>query len=289
MRELPSRISLALILFFSLDLIVVSTNFVNISLMDGGYVKGEGGNRNGDGPRVKAIAVVNSSFVHNLTAGNSLYIHRQKFTNVTMVGIIQDFNETTTKIEFKLDDGEGIPVTIQKWKTNQTVEMDMEGRLVRVFGNPRRTAQAPEAHIIAFQIIPIRDLNELTMHLIEVVAASMVLNKRKNNILAGLPAQSGFPNSSNQRQAGVQSKRQSQVAQNNQDAPVSMPGMKPNDAMVLKAIAACPDATGVSRDVLSRSLSSLNQSAIMASLDFLMNEGHIYTTTDDYHYKSTDG
>lgn len=257
--------------------------------MDGGYVKGDSNNKGGNGQRGKAIAVVNSSFVHNLTTTNSLYIHRQKFSNVTMVGIIQEYQETTIKTEFKLDDGEGPPVVVQKWKTNQSVETDLEGRLVRVFGNPRRTAQAPEAHIIAFQIIPICDLNELTMHLIEVVAASMVLNKRKNNILAGLQPHSGFPNSANQREIGVQSKRRSQNVQNNQEAPVSMPGMKPNDAMVLKAIAACPDGTGISRDVLFRSLSSLNQSAIMAALDFLMNEGHIYTTTDDYHYKSTDG
>lgn len=257
--------------------------------MDGGYVKGDGGNKGGDGQRGKAIAVVNSSFVHNLTTTNSLYIHRQKFSNITIVGIVQDYTETTTKTEFKLDDGEGSPVIVQKWKTNLNGEMDMEGKLVRVFGNPRRTAQAPEAHIIAFQIIPLTDLNELTMHQIEVVAASMVLNKRKNNILAGLPPHSGFPNSSNQRQIGVPMKRQSQVAPNNQSASVSMPGMKPNDAMVLKAIAACPDATGISRDVLIRTLNSLNQSAIMTALDFLMNEGHIYTTTDDYHYKSTDG
>lgn len=263
--------------------------------MDGGYVKGDGGNRGGDGnPRSRAIAVVNSSFIHKLTRGGSIYVHRQKFSSVTVVGIVEDYSETTTKVEFKLRDGEGAPVKVLKWKTNQNVDgdgpYDFDGSLVRVFGNPRQGANNPEPHLIAYQIIPIKDLNELIMHHVEVVASSLVLNKRKNNVIAGLPAVSGFSNKSGQRQVGNQGKTPSRnQIQPQQEVAVSMPGMKPNDAIVLKAITACSDVAGIPKDVLFRTLHSMSQPAIMTSLDFLLTEGHIYTTTDDDHFKSTDG
>lgn len=265
--------------------------------MDGGYVKSEGGESRGvDGARGKAVAIVNSSFVRHLTFVNSLFLHRQKFSSVTLIGFIEGYNEASTKIEFRINDGEGPSVKVLKWKTSQgNNDVDMQhgsepsfqdGSLVRVFGNPRRTANNPDPYIIAYQIFPVTNLNEWTMHNIEIIASSMVLNKRKNNVLAGLPPHSGFTNSSSQRPIPG-------------SAPSLPPAGQPEEALhsamkksydvVLKAIQACPDAAGISRDILFKHLRSLNQAEITTALDFLMTEGHIYTTTDDYHYKSTDG
>ena len=265
----------------------------------GGYFKTENGDGRGNFEkkelRNKAIANVNSSYLHHLTYKQDLYIHRQKFSSVTMVGFIDDIGETTTKVEFKLRDGEGLPIMVQKWKSNPESGLSMdngvlmkEGMLVRVYGSARRTANIPEPHIIAFKVLPVTDFNELVMHNIETIASNLILNKRKNNILAGLPPYTGFPGStepsSSQPQGGdIQSAKS--VAE---ELPPINPGMKPADNMVLKAIQNCQDTNGLSKDELIKSLRSLNKAAIETALDFLMTEGHVYTTCDDVHFKSTD-
>lgn len=48
------------------------------------------------------------------------------------------------------------------------------------------------------------------------------------------------------------------------------------------------DETGLSVDAVFAALSGVPQGDIRESLSFLSDEGHLYTTIDENHFKSTD-
>ncbi|XP_076319879.1 replication protein A2 isoform X3 [Tachypleus tridentatus] len=68
----------------------------------------------------------------------------------------------------------------------------------------------------------------------------------------------------------------------------NMFGLDRNQQLVFRAISAATSEEGISFQHLCESLKSLTPAVIRKVVEFLSNEGHIYTTTDDDHYKATD-
>ncbi|XP_072465647.1 replication protein A 32 kDa subunit isoform X2 [Notamacropus eugenii] len=65
-------------------------------------------------------------------------------------------------------------------------------------------------------------------------------------------------------------------------------GLTATQNQVLNLIKACPRPEGMNFQDLKSQLHNLNVSVIKQVVDFLSNEGHIYSTVDDDHFKSTD-
>ncbi|XP_037596641.1 replication protein A 32 kDa subunit [Cebus imitator] len=57
---------------------------------------------------------------------------------------------------------------------------------------------------------------------------------------------------------------------------------------VLNLIKACPRPEGLNFQDLKNQLKHMSVPSIKQAVDFLSNEGHIYSTVDDDHFKSTD-
>uniref|UniRef100_A0A3Q0SGH2 Replication protein A2 n=1 Tax=Amphilophus citrinellus TaxID=61819 RepID=A0A3Q0SGH2_AMPCI len=57
---------------------------------------------------------------------------------------------------------------------------------------------------------------------------------------------------------------------------------------VLCLIRSCPDQQGISIHELKKRLGSMSMMVIKQAVEFLSNEGHIFSTIDEDHYKSTD-
>ena len=56
-----------------------------------------------------------------------------------------------------------------------------------------------------------------------------------------------------------------------------------------KMVSACEREEGMSRDELGQQLSGkMSRKEVDDALEFLSNEGHIYSTTDEDHFKTTD-
>ena len=54
-------------------------------------------------------------------------------------------------------------------------------------------------------------------------------------------------------------------------------------------VAACEREEGIGRDELFSALQSkMSKKELDESLEFLSNEGHVYSTTDEDHFKTTD-
>ncbi|XP_043916043.1 replication protein A 32 kDa subunit isoform X6 [Protopterus annectens] len=65
-------------------------------------------------------------------------------------------------------------------------------------------------------------------------------------------------------------------------------GLTPHQSQVLNLIKSCRAAEGMSIQELKNRLKGMNIMTIKQAVEFLSNEGHIYSTVDEDHYRSTD-
>ncbi|KAH8038569.1 hypothetical protein HPB51_001990 [Rhipicephalus microplus] len=143
----------------------------------------------------------------------------------------------------------------------------VEGSYVRVVG-PVRSAEG-KRQLKAFKVFPVTDLNELTLHLAEVVHSNMALRV-------------GFTPSS------VKHEPMDTSANSFLGAGAGNLGLNQQQKLVYEAIRECTTNIGIGFDEICSRLKSMNKNTIRDVVEFLANEGHIFTTMDDEHYKATD-
>lgn len=234
----------------------------------------------------KRLAKVTTAFVKRLTAGTVMYIHRQRFRIFTLVGIVEHFEDKKTEgYEFRLSDSEGEVLVRYYWpqkeaadKTGDNTEpkpVVKNGSLVRVFGSFISSSRSSESFVSALKVIPLTDLNELTMHNLEVVDMMITLKKIKENILANRSPTTGFMSLTVERKE-VQNHRSDGAPQG-----------KDNKTMVWDTISVNTEATGMSIADLQKSLPNISPAELRVILDILLGEGNIFTTVDDTRFKST--
>merc|ERR1712070_110582 len=65
-------------------------------------------------------------------------------------------------------------------------------------------------------------------------------------------------------------------------------GFTPEQKMVLNEISACGDDAGASVSTIAGALSGkMSETKIRDTIEWLSNEGHVYSTIDDDHFRST--
>ncbi|XP_054707628.1 replication protein A 32 kDa subunit-like [Uloborus diversus] len=204
---------------------------------------------------------------------------------ITFVGLVQSVDIQTTKVTYVIDDCSGPGIEVQIWigeneDLGKKVNVVQENTYARVTGAVR--SMKGKRHVIAFNISPVRDANEITMHIAEVIHASMSVSVMDKQSSTGMA--SGFGSSSLLTSTGTVGGTSDTFGMN---AGISRNLTKPQQ-LVLQAVNACKDEQGINTGALFASLKSLNRQSIQEALDFLSNEGHIYSTIDEDHYKSTD-
>lgn len=245
----------------------------------------------------RRLAKVTTNFVKKLTRGNSMYIHNQKFHLFTLVGIVEDFQDKEKDgYEFNLSDTEGEVLVRYFWpkeadrlgnngtikpEDNDTVKPEnsasikpivKNGSLVRVFGSfISSTRSSSGSFVCALKVVPLTDLNELTMHNLEVLDMMITLKKVKENVLANRPPTTGFP---------------SVTVEAHNDHP-KVPQEKDNKSMVLETIKQNADNKGVPLAEIQKSLPGILSEELRVILDVLLKEGEIFTTVDDNWFKAS--
>lgn len=202
---------------------------------------------------------------------------------ITIVGFVQAVDHQPTRVTYLIDDLSGKPIEAQFWvaddASNQAENISVKS-YVRVTGALR--SLRGKRHIIIFKIQHIADLNELTMHLLEVIHTSMT---------AALMARQTMMHPDNvplTHAAGSLSAFSGNTAENTSfGCPYTLQGLNKPQQMVLQCINTCKDEHGLTITDIVNKLRSLNQKIILDAIEFLSNEGHIYSTIDDDHYKST--
>uniref|UniRef100_A0A671PCS2 Replication protein A 32 kDa subunit-like n=1 Tax=Sinocyclocheilus anshuiensis TaxID=1608454 RepID=A0A671PCS2_9TELE len=119
--------------------------------------------------------------------------------------------------------------------------------------------------LVAFSVRVLEDMNEVTSHMLEVVNAHVQQSKPQKTVRLACPSPSTlllFTRSFN----------------------VSL---SVNQNQVLSLIKSCHEPQGISMQDLKQKLSSMSVTVIRQIVDFLSNEGHIFSTIDEDHFRST--
>jgi len=203
-------------------------------------------------------------------------------SQVTVVGQILRVAEQATNLNIQLDDGTG-KIDVRIWvetEDNEYLHQKKtewrEGVYVRVIGNLR--AFNSNRSLVAFRIRPITDFNELTFHLLEVIYVHLYNTRGPLHHTGGSAV--GFNNSNtNVNNANMQNSFLPSQAQGDFNALQSA---------ILELTGPSAGQAGVNIAVLTQKLSQLGSPQdIKTAIEFLTDEGHLYTTLDDHTYKST--
>uniref|UniRef100_A0A3Q3WMD9 Replication protein A C-terminal domain-containing protein n=1 Tax=Mola mola TaxID=94237 RepID=A0A3Q3WMD9_MOLML len=189
-----------------------------------------------------------------------------ELNQVSIVGIVRGFTPFVTNMQYSVDDMTGPPLCVKQWLNEEDWSLTSvpPGTYVKVIGSLRNFSG--QRSVLAMNIRCIKDLNEITSHMLEVVQAHMLLFEK---VLKGL------------RESSLK------VKPKHPDRPqVVLSSIAHKVLRVIRR--SCVLAEGISLQDLKSQLDYLSMRDIRASLVFLVNEGHIFSTIDEHHFKSAE-
>ncbi|XP_013876696.1 replication protein A 32 kDa subunit [Austrofundulus limnaeus] len=202
-------------------------------------------------------------------------------SQVTIVGIIRTTDKSMTNIQYKVDDMTGAPMDVKQWVDTEDPSVDSAllppGAYVKVSGNLRSFQN--HRSIVAFSVRPLEDMNEITSHMLEVVQAHMDLSKPQSTTVA--------VGGTSSNQSPMSRSTSAVTAGNNPSAIFN--GLSATQNQVLSLIRSCLDPQGISIQEIKQRFGGISLTVIKQAVEFLSNEGHIFSTIDEDHYRSTDG
>lgn len=236
----------------------------------------------------QSVLPVTSAMIQAATASSDTFLLEDKeISQVTFVGEIMEVVEAQTNVMYKVDDRTGPWIEVRKWLEEQETEAEIEKRsecregiYVRVVGHLRSFKQ--QKSVIVFSIRPVLNFNEITSHLMETLHAYLCLQKGPN-----VPAAFAAVKSSNTWNAPGTSSSMTTPAY--MGARIES-GLNRIQQKVLNCISSCTVPQGMHIQDVIRTVSQqgCNEAQIREAVEFLCNEGHVYSTIDYDHYKSTD-
>ncbi|XP_061770986.1 replication protein A 32 kDa subunit isoform X2 [Nerophis ophidion] len=264
----------------------------NDSSMAGGYTQSpggfaspslsQGGEKKGRTRATQIIPCTVSQLMSATQSDEAFRVGEVEVAQVTIVGIIRSTDKSMTNIQYKVDDMTSAPMDVKQWVDTEDPNVDggvlPPGTYVKISGNMRSFQN--NRSVVAFSVRPLEDMNEITSHMLEVVQAHMALSK----------TQSSDPS----KQSGLGSVRPAGNLAANIDLgyagarDTANNGLSANQNQVLSLIRGCPDPRGISIQDLKMRLGNLSLVVIKQVVEFLSNEGHIFSTIDEDHFKSTD-
>lgn len=244
----------------------------------------QGGEKKGRTRASQIIPCTVSQLMSASQADEAFRVGDVEVAQVTIVGIIRSTDKSMTNIQYKVDDMTGAPMDVKQWVDTEDPSVDSTvlppGTYVKVSGNLRSFQN--HRSVVAFSVRPLEDMNEITSHMLEVVQAHMALSKPQTMSSAGggmIGKDTTVSQPGKEGGGGVYAGANDMV--NN--------GLSGNQNQVLSLIKGCQDPQGISIQALMQRLGGMNMALIKAAVEFLSNEGHIFSTIDEDHYKSTDG
>eukprot|EP00249_Psilotum_nudum_P036570 c8027_g1_i1 orf=121-1023(+) len=238
-------------------------------------------------------------------ADDTFYVDGVDVNNVTLVGMVFEKEEKVTDVSFSLDDGTG-RIEVKRWIDGQDTHESMEmssirnGAYVRVHGHLR--SFQGRRNVVAFSVRPITDFNEITFHFIECVFVH--LSNLKSTGVTSTPATASTPyvghnpvmNTSAFGGSRTGPQNVGGIGNYNQYMPPPASASGSSMGEIYKRVQAifeepaslAPEA-GLHIDEVARRMPGFSKKQVKDAVEFLVNEGVIYSTIDDDHFKSTNG
>ena len=197
---------------------------------------------------------------------------------VALVGKVESTDHAETKSTYHIEDDSGTIECVQ-WNDESTGgsrqdEGIVDGTYVRVVGSVR--TQQEKKYVMVFKISPVSCDEEVDAHRLEILHSKLLIKKMNDKENAAIGANYGLSNSMVSGGGAPPAGNSASFGNAKYDT-------------VYKMVAGCDREEGIFRDEVYQQLAGrLAKNDINEALEFLSNEGHIYTTTDDDHFKTTD-
>jgi replication factor A2 len=203
-------------------------------------------------------------------------IDGKEVSQITFIGVILTVEAQNTNVNYLIDDGTGkinVRIYIDMDDETQKQSQWRENMYVRVIGNLRVFQNGPS--VVGFQLIPLTDFNELTFHMLEVIHTHCVNTKT---------AQGGSP----AKAPAAQSNDSNVISNSNFGNDGGDGAFSDIQKQVLQVFAQDHNnETGTSIQTVCERLSQFQRHDIQRAIEYLSDEGHLYSTIDEEHYKST--
>ncbi|XP_062846010.1 replication protein A 32 kDa subunit-like isoform X3 [Trichomycterus rosablanca] len=204
----------------------------------------------GKSERQKIFSILPCTVSQLLSAtehNDSFFVRDVKINQVSVVGLNRKAEWTETNVVYSVDDMTGPPLDVKLWLNIEQYRF-----------------------LIAFSIRPVKDLNEITSHMLEVIQAHLLsdagsYSRIKNKSMTSTAINTSYANDP------------------------ATAGFTANQRKVFYLIKNCHLAEGITLQRLKTLLEYLSPYDIRSCLQFLINEGHIFSTIDENHFKSTYG
>jgi len=248
---------------------------------------------------VRAVTVKQLGGADFDDATESFVVSGEAVQDVTLVGKIVSVEEKSTHAEYGVCDGTG-RVTVRSYinsddgaEEKQRAEL-RQGRYARVFGKFR--TQAGEKCVSAHSMRPVTDFNEVTYHLLEAVYTHLDALKRQGYSFdqAGNPV-TGAPGGVTGASAGAAPGAfvgggGGGGGAGGGGAPMAgAPGGAVEEVnQLFMTPAAIASAEGLSFDhVVQRLGNKYSREDLKRHIEELCDQGLLYSTNDDHHWKTT--
>ncbi|WOL05348.1 replication protein A 32 kDa subunit A-like [Canna indica] len=220
---------------------------------------------------------------------SSLKVDGVDATNIRLLGLVMSKMERSTDVTFTLDDGTG-RIDVIRWvnetsDSNETAVLQ-NGMYVSVNGSLKGFQDKKRA--VAFSVRPVTDYNAVALHFIQCIHLHLWNTKQK-----GEGASQQHPTFSMATTASLNGLKEPQPPVSSQTLGSASTNGSETDAykMVLNVFqepAGLASDHGLHIDEVAKRL-GLPLKKIKEAIDYYVDIGHIYSTIDDYHFKSACG
>ncbi|CAJ1083545.1 replication protein A 32 kDa subunit-like [Xyrichtys novacula] len=200
---------------------------------------------------------------------------------VSVVGIIRRHAPFKSNIQYSVDDMTGPPLNVKQWINSEESSIHgcgapmSPGTYVKVIGNLRNSRG--QRTLLVMNIRSIEDLNEITSHMLEVVQAHMHIFGKAYDVNMNITA------------AGPSTKvpGNSSIGEYPEDIfPNDVTEVQDKVYSVIRKFSVQHEGIGLND--LKGQLEYISMRDIRRSLAFLFDRGHIFSTIDEHHFKSTE-
>ncbi|KAG8376797.1 hypothetical protein BUALT_Bualt09G0101300 [Buddleja alternifolia] len=205
--------------------------------------------------------------------------------NVKLVGMLFEKTERVTDVSFVLDDGTG-RIDCHRWVNEAVDTKEMElllnGMYVKVHGHLK--GFQGKKQLMVYSVRPVTDYNEIANHFADCIYVHCH-NTRLRKLQDAGQVPGHMPNSA----VNTPSKGYQPTPSNQFSVQYNVDGVKGPDKIVLTYLQQPSCVTrekGVHRNELAQQL-NLPDKKISEAIESLESEGLIYSTIDEFHYKST--
>ncbi|XP_050365114.1 replication protein A 32 kDa subunit A [Argentina anserina] len=207
--------------------------------------------------------------------------------NVSVLGMVFEKAEQATCVNFMLDDGTG-RIKCRRWVNESFDSTEMEqiqdGMYVSVNGHLKVFQGVRE--IVAFSVRPVKNFDEVAFHYIECIHNNLLLQKLKGSaVIQPQPMGSSVYTPVKSEPSGHQTTSSNQVGKFTADGQKSVHELI-HEYMMLQPSSADANGNGITTQELSQHL-KLPMEKIMDGIRTLEEEGTLYSTIDEFHYKLT--